>query len=250
MPAKFAPSYVAKIKREVRRYQKERSKLIRKGVFENVPERISYRDLVSKYYTKREMNKRLKEMSLFTATKATKARTIRGKATTEYEIQKFRMLLGRERKDIERELTRASKKESKLINLVHDRYLRNLEARRNELSRNWRDIIGTRAGAQVMRYEQNRETLYSNYIQALFQDANELGFPQEKMDKIIQKLNTLSPRQFERMFNEDTTISYIFNYYQSLTDKNLEIEKNSALDALEILFKTIDSKVSFFKKLY
>lgn len=250
MPARFAPSYVAKIKREVRRYQKERSKLIRKGVFENVPEQVSYRDLVSKYYTKREMNKRLKEMSLFTATKATKARTIRGKATTEYEIQKFRMILGRERKDIERELSRASKKESKLINLLHDRYLRNLEARRNELSKSWRELIGTRAGAQVMRYEQNRDTLYSNYIQALFQDANELGFSQAKMDEIIKKLNTLSPRQFERMFNEDSTISYIFNYYQSLTDKNLVVEKNSALYALETLYNTIDSKISYFKLNY
>lgn len=249
MPARFTPSYVAKIKREVRRYQKERSKLIRRGVFENVPEQISYRDLTSKYYTKREMNKRLKEMSLFTATKATKARTIRGKATTQYEIERFRLTLGRRRKEIEREIKLIETEPWNVARLRHDIYLESLKSKQKELARNWRDLIGTRAGRSVLNYESNREALYSNYVQALFQDAENLGISQEKMNEIIAKFNTLTPRQFERMFSEDPDISYIFNYYNSLTDTNFEIEQKDAKKAFDKIFKTLDKKIKYYKNI-
>lgn len=249
MPARFNPSYVAKIKREVRRYQKERSKLIRRGVFENVPAQVSYRELVSKYYTKREMNMRLKEMSLFTATKATKARTIRGKATTQYEIERFRLTLGRRRKEIQREISLIEKEPWNVARLRHDAYLEGLLSKQRELSRNWRDLIGTRAGRSVINYEGNRETLYSNYIQALFQDAENLGISQEQMNEMIAKFNSLTPRQFERMFNEDPDISYIFNYYNSLTDKNFEIEDKNAKKAFEKIYKNLDKKIKYYKSI-
>jgi hypothetical protein len=249
MPAKFSPSYVAKIKQAVRRYQKERSKLIRRGVFENVPKQVTYRELTSKYYTKREMNKRLKEMGLFTATKATKARTIRGKATTQYEIEHFRLTLGRRRKEIEREIKLIEREPWNEARLRHDAYLESLKSKQKELSRNWRDLIGTRAGRGVMNYEGNREALYSNYIQALFQDAENLGISQDQMNEMIAKFNTLSPRQFERMFNEDPDISYIFNYYNSLTDKNFEIEEKNAKLAFMKIFNTLDKKIAYYKNI-
>lgn len=249
MPARFKPSYVAKIKREVRRYQKERSKLIRMGVFENVPAKVSYRDLISRYYTKREMNKRLKEMGLFTATKATKARTIRGKATTQFEIEQFRLTLGRRRKEIQREIDIIDREPWNAARLRHDAYLESLKSQQKELARNWRDLIGTRAGRAIMSYEHNREALYSNYIQALFQDAENLGISQEQMNEIIAKFNSLTPRQFERMFREDPDISYIFNYYNSLTDKNFEIEQKDAKKAFDKIFKSIDKKIKYYKNI-
>lgn len=249
MPATFSPNYVAKIKREVRRYQKERSKLIRRGVFENVPQRVSYRDLVSKYYTKREMNKRLKEMSLFTATKATKARTIRGKATTQYEIEAFKLTLGRRRKEIQREISLIEREPWNYARLRHDAYLEGLRSKQRELSKSWRELIGTRAGRSVLNYEGNREALYSNYIQALFQDAENLGVSQDKMNEMVAKFNSLTPRQFERMFNEDPDISYIFNYYNSLTDKNFVIEEKNAKKAFEKIYKTLNEKIKYYKSI-
>lgn len=249
MPARFSQNYVAKIKREVRRYQKERSKLIRMGVFENVPPRVSFRDLTSKYYTKREMNKRLNEMALFTATKAVKARTIRGKATTQFEIEQFRLTLGRRRKEIQREISLIEREPWNPARLRHDAYLEGLKSQQKELARNWRDLIGTRAGRAIMNYEHNREALYSNYIQALFQDAENLGITQEQMNEVIAKFNTLTPRQFERMFREDPDISYIFNYYNSLTDKNFVIEQNDAKKAFQKIFKTIDKKIKYYKNI-
>lgn len=249
MPAKFSSSYVAKIKREVRRYGKERSKLIRKGVFENVPPKITFRSLINKYYSKREMNKQLKQMSLFTATKATKARTIRGKATTQYEVEAFRLTLARQRKEIEREIKLIEKEPWNEARLRHDRYLEGLKSRQVELSKNWRDLIGTRAGRAVMNYEPNREALYSNYITALFQDAENLGLSQQQMNEMIAKLNTLSPRQFERLFNEDPDISYIFNYYNSLTDKNFEIEEKTAKKAFKKIYDNLDKKIKYYRNI-
>lgn len=245
----FTPSYVQSIKKQVRRYQKERSKLIRMGVYENVPEQITFRDLKSRYYTKREMNKALKEMSQFTAGKATKARTIRGKATTEYEINVFRLRLERQRKDFQREIELIEKEPWTPARLRHDQYLENLKARVKQLSKNWRELIGTRAGRSVMNYEKNREALYSNYITALFQDAENLGLSKDQVEEMIAKLNTLTPRQFIRMFNEDKDISYIFNYYNSLTDESFEIDQKSAKSSFLKIFAELNSKIKFFTSL-
>lgn len=245
----FTPSYVSSIKKAVRRYQKERSKLIRQGVFENVPEKITFRDLTRRYYYKRDMNKALKEMSLFTAGKATKARTIRGKATTEYEIGVFKMRLGRQRKEIQREIELIKNEEWNPARLRHDRYLQNLMDREDELSQNWRELIGTRAGKSVMNFEHNREMVYQNYITALFQDAENLGFSKEQVDEMIAKLNTLTPRQFVRMFDEDKDISYIFNYYNSLTDKDFEIDEKSAKKSMEKIYKNLDKKIQYYKNI-
>lgn len=245
----FTPSYVKSIHKAVRRYQNERSKLIRAGVYENVPEQITFRGLTSRYYSKREMNKALKEMGQFTSGKATKARTIRGKATTQYEIDVFRLRLERQRKDFQREIDLIEKEPWNPSRLRHDQYLENLKSRVEELSADWKDLIGTRAGRSVMNYEHNRDVLYSNYITALFQDAENLGMSKEQVDEMIAKLNTLSPRQFIRMFSEDKDISYIFNYYNSLTDKNFEIDETSAKKSFKKIYRQLDEKIKYYKNL-
>lgn len=245
----FTPSYVQSIKKAVRRYQKERSKLIRLGVYENVPEKVSFKDLTRRYYSKREMNKALKEMSLFTAGKATKARTIRGKATTEYEIGVFRARLERQRKDIQREINLIEREAWNEARLRHDAYLENLRAREEQLSANWRDLIGTRAGRSIMNYEKNRETLYQNYITALFQDAENLGMTKEQVDEMVAKLNSLTPRQFVRMFNEDKDISFIFNYYNSLTDENFQIDDKAASLSFKNIYRNLDKKIKYYKNI-
>lgn len=223
--------------------------MIRMGVYENVPEQITFRDLKSRYYSKREMNKALKEMSQFTAGKATKARTIRGKATTQYEIDVFRLRLERQRKDFQREIDLIEKEPWNPARLRHDQYLENLKARVQQLGKNWRELIGTRAGRSVMNYEHNRDMLYSNYITALFQDAENVGMSKDQVEEMIAKLNSLTPRQFIRMFNEDKDISYIFNYYNSLTDENFIIDQKSAKKSFQKIYQTLESKILYYKNI-
>lgn len=249
MPARFNPSYISKIKREVRRYQKERSKLIRSGVQGGtVPRRITVKSLLNTYYSKREMNKALKEMSLFTATKATKTKTIRGKVFSLYEIAKFRLQLGRERKATERELSLMTGFDAKSP-LAHNQYIKRLEARQRELSNNWRDIIGSRAGKEVILASEKSETFYSNWVNALFQDAEKLGFSQEKMETIIKKLNTLTPQQFERLYAEDPAISYIFSYYNMEVKGGGSMSEKNSLEAFEDLYNRLERTIERYRNL-
>lgn len=249
MPARFNPSYILKIKREVRRYQKERSKLIRSGVQGGtVPKRVTFRGLMQTYYSKREMNKALKEMSLFTATKATKTKTIRGKVYSLYEIAKFRLQLGRERKATERELSLMEGFDA-TSPLSHNQYIKRLEARQRELSQNWKDIIGSRAGAQVMDASMKAEQFYTNWVNALFQDAEKLGFPQEKMEAIIKKLNTLTPQQFERLYAEDPAINYIFSYYNMEVKGGGSMSEKNSLEAFNDLYNRIDRTIERYRNI-
>lgn len=249
MPARFNQSYISKIKREVRRYQKERSKLIRSGVQGGtVPKRVTFRGLMRTYYSKREMNKALKEMSLFTATKATKTKSIRGKVYSLYEIAKFRLQLGRERKATERELSLMEGFDA-TSPLSHNQYIKRLEARQRELSKNWKDIIGTRAGAQVSDASMRAEQFYTNWVNALFQDAEKLGFPQEKMEAIIKKLNTLTPQQFERLYAEDPAINYIFSYYNMEVKGGGSMSEKNSLEAFNDLYNRIDRTIERYRNL-
>lgn len=249
MPARFNSSYISKIRREVRRYQKERSKLIRSGVQGGtVPKRVTFKGLMQTYYSKREMNKALKEMSLFTATRATKTKRIRGKVYSLYEIAKFRLQLGRERKATQRELSLMTGFDA-TSPLSHNQYIKRLEARQRELSNNWKDIIGSRAGMQVIQASERSEQFYSNWVNALFQDAEKLGFPSEKMETIIKKLNTLTPQQFERLFAEDPAINYIFTYYNMEVKGGGSMSDKNSLEAFEDLYNRIDRTIERYRNL-
>ena len=200
------------------------------------------------YYSKREMNKALKEMSLFTATKATKTKQIRGKIYSLYEIAKFRLQLGRERKATERELSLMEGFDA-TSPLSHNQYIKRLEARQRELSQNWKDIIGSRAGAQVMDASMKAEQFYTNWVNALFQDAEKLGFPQEKMEAIIKKLNTLTPQQFERLYAEDPAINYIFSYYNMEVKGGGSMSEKNSLEAFNDLYNRIDRTIERYRNL-
>ena len=248
MPARFSKAYDAKIRRAVTRYQKERSRLVRKGYFENVPKRITYQQLINQNYTKREMNKALKEMSLFTAGKAMRTVKIRGKVTTQYEVEKFRLLLGRERKATARELEAMTAFDT-TAPLQHDRYIKRLEARSRELNKSWQDLIGTRAGQEVLTKAMKSENMYANWINALFQDAERLGFDRDKIDEIIKKFNKLTPQQFERMYYEDPAIGYIFSFYNAEVKGHGEIDEDLALQAFESIYARMDDTIKRYTRL-
>jgi len=244
MSARFDRAFTDKIRRGVRRYQKERSKLKRAGITDSdLPPRVTLKGLLNQFYTKRTMNVALKEMSLFTAGKAKKIVSIGGKDYSQYDIEKFRLQLGRERKATTRELSRMTGFDA-VSPLAHNQYIKRLEARQKELSSSWKNIIGTRAGAEVAAKAIKSEKFYENWIYAFFQDAEKLGFSEEKRNAIIKKLNKLTPQQFERLFAEDPAIGYIFSYYNMSVagGKNGRgrIASNEALDSFNELYERID----------
>lgn len=249
MPARFKPAYMTKIRQEVRRYQKERSKLIRTGIEGGtVPPRVTLKGLLGSYYSKREMNKALKEMSLFTATKALKTREIGGKVYSEYEISKFRLQLGRERKATERELSLMVGFDAESP-LAHNQYIKKLLARQKELSGRWEKIIGTRAGGEVAAKALKSENFYSNWTKALFDDARRLGFSEDKIRVMIKKMNTLTPQQFERLFAEDPSIGYIFNYYNAEVRGKGKIKNDDAKEAFQSLYERLDLTIERYKNI-
>lgn len=249
MPARFNAPYMAKIRSGLSRYQKERSKLIRSGMTGGtVPPRITLKQLLSENYSKREMNKALKEMSLFTATKATKTVNIRGTEYSQYEIEKFRLQLGRERKATARELSLMTGFDAESP-LAHNQYIKKLEARQTELSASWQDIIGTRAGGEVSAKSAKSETFYENWIYALFQDAEKLGFPKYKLDDMIKKLSKLTPQQFERLYAEDPAIGYIFNFYNAEIRGKGKISNKDARDAFNDLYERLDRTIERYKNI-
>ena len=249
MPARFKPAYMTKIRQEVRRYQKERSKLIRTGIEGGtVPPRVTVKGLLGKYYSKREMNKALKEMSLFTATKALKTREIGGKVYSEYEIAKFRLQLGRERKATSRELSLMTGFDA-VSPIAHNQYIKKLQARERELSGRWEKLIDSRAGAEVMKKAEKSENLYANWTKALFDDAMRLGIDENKIREMIKKMNTLTPQQFERMFAEDPSIGYIFNYYNAEVRGGGKIATKDATEAFESLYNRLDKTIERYKNI-
>ena len=251
MPARFSSSYVSKIRRGVLRYQKEYSRLKRSGVSESVlPQRITFKGLMNEYYSKREMNKALKEMSLFTARKATTMVDVNGKEYSQYEVERFRLQLGRERKATSRELSLMTGFDAESP-LAHNQYIKRLQARQVELSASWQNIIGTRAGGEVAAKTIKSENFYENWIYALFQDAEKLGFPKEKLDEMIKKLSKLTPQQFERLYAEDPAITYIFSFYNANVSSRGKgkVSNSDARDAFKDLYERLDRTIERYKNI-
>ena len=129
--------------------------------------------------------------------------------------------------------------------MQHDVYTANLKAKRSALSGKWSDIINTQVGQKLVEEQFQQSAIYDNYLEILFQDAYQLGFEDEKIEYIKEKLLKLPPRKFIRALEDDPNIQYVFDYYHSLT--RTSYMDNNAYDAFQQIYENIDAIVEKYK---
>lgn len=240
---RYDSNYNANIQRVVSNFNRKVARLNKAGVT-NIPQKVSIRDLKTKYFTRSEMNQQLRDLQLFSKRGSENLVTINGKEFTQYDIDLFRRRLQTERRRLSQEIQRAESFKSKYP-MQHDIHTSNMKARRAALSGNWSKLITSSMRERIIYAPYNRSEIYDNYLEVLFQDAYQMGYDDTKLNYIKEKLLELPPRKFMQALESDPNIQYIFEYYHSLT-RTSQADPN-ATDAFDQLYENIDEIVAQYK---
>lgn len=240
---RYDSEYNKNIQRVVSNFNRKVARLNRAGNI-GIPEKVSVRELKSRFVTRSEMNQYLRDLQLFSKRGSENLVTINGKQFTQYDVDLFRRRLRGERRRLTKEIQRAESYKSKYP-MQHDIYTSSMKARRSALSGKWADIITTSVREQLAQEPYKRSMIYDNYLEILFQDAYQMGYDDKKINYIKEKLMELSPRKFMQALEGDPNIQYIFDYYHSLT-RTSQADPNG-LDAFDQLYENIDEIVAQYK---
>lgn len=129
--------------------------------------------------------------------------------------------------------------------MQHDIYTANIRAKKQKLAAKWSDLIVSGIQEKLINEPYRRSVIYDNYLEILFQDAYQMGYPEDRIEYIKSKLLQLPPRKFIRALEGEPNIQYIFDYYHSLTRTSLA--DPNGLDAFDQLYQNIDSIVEHYK---
>lgn len=231
------------IERVVSNFNRKIARLQKAG-YSQLPSKVSIRTIKSQFSTRRDLNVYLRDLQRFGRRGAEDIVTIDGKDFTKYDIDIFRRSLRREKYRLEREIAQAQTMTTQYP-MQHDVYTANLKARRSALSRKWADIITTQLREKLIEEPYRHAVIYDNYLEILFQDAYQIGFEDEKIEYIKERLLKLPPRKFIRALEDDPNIQYIFDYYHSLT--RTSYMDNNAYDAFQQIYENIDAIVEKYR---
>ena len=240
---RYDSEYNKTISRVVSNYNRKIARLSNAGV-DLLPSKVSIRTLKNQFTNRRDLNVYLRELQKFSKRGAENIVTIDGNRFTQYDIDVFKSRLRRERSRLNREIAQAQAMTTQYP-MQHDIYTANLKAKRAALSSNWANIITSKLKDKLIDEPAKHLAIYDNYFEILFQDAYQLGFEDEKIEYIKERLLKLSPRKFIRALEDDPNIQYIFEYYHSLT--RTSVGDNNAYDAFQQIYENIDAIVDKYK---
>lgn len=240
---RYDAEYNRNIERIVSNFNRKVARLQKTGR-SVLPSKVSIRELKAQNLTRGEMNRQLRELQRFSRRGAENIVTVDGKQYTAYDIDVFRRRLRSERQRLTKDIQKAQSYKSKYP-MQHDIYTTSLKTRRATLSQDWTELISSKVGERLMTEPGRNAELYDNYLEILFQDAYQVGFEDEKINYIKEKLLRLKPRQFIRALEDDPNIQYIFEYYHSLTRTSRG--DTNAYDAFQQIYENIDAIVDKYK---
>lgn len=239
----YDDQYNKKIQRTVDNFNRKIARLNKIGL-PGLPSKVSIKSIKNQFDNRTDLNVYLRELQKFGKRGAEKIVTIDGNEFTQWDIDVFRSRLRRERASLSRDITRAQQTQTRYP-MQHDIYTQSLKSKRQALSGQWSSIIVEKVGQKIIDEPMKRLETYDNYLEILFQDAYQIGFEDEKIEYIKEKLLKLRPRQFLRALEDDPNIQFIFDYYHSLT--RTSGFDNNARDAFQNLYENIDAIVAKYK---
>ena len=243
---RYDSEYNKNIERVVSNFNRKIARLQRQGAV-LLPQKVSIRDIKNQFYNRTELNTYLRDLQRFSRRGAENIVEIGGKQYTSYDVDIFRRRLRRERSRLNREIAEAEVMTTQYP-MQHDVYTANLKASRKAISGSWNTLLG-QFQEKFINEPYRHAAINDNYLQTLFVDAYQVGFEDEKIEYIKQKLLSLPPRKFIRALEDDPNIQYIFDYYHSLTRTSLTTSDSdsNAYDAFQQIYENIDAIVEKYK---
>lgn len=233
----MAIRYDKKLNQEINRTIKNFNQKIarlEKQERELLPSKITKKDLKESVYTRRELQRKLKELQRFSKRGAEDIITTRGGVRlTKYELNEIKRENARVKRNITREINRLrvekpkifGKSQSATFSQMGDTDFLNLVARRkalekdiNKLSREEFERF-TKLVEKTGRNQEYMNNIFKeNYFDMLTKTAYYFDYDNEKLAYLKDRLMKLQPNDFLKLFKDDKSIRAILDYYPVVTN--------------------------------
>lgn len=230
--------YTKKLNQDIyttlKRYNAKIDRLRRKQLDYILPQKMTKEDLMESSYTTKELRRQLNNLAKFNERGAEATYTTSGGySISKYEYNYLRREQRRVKKKIEKEIERyqttaptvfGKSQQFSFAQMGDSTYL-NLKAKRQSLEKD----ISRMNKQELLKY---REVLYKlgknrnylaegfrdNYLEILTDLGYFTGYNQDKLKLLKEKLKTLDPEDFYRLYENEKAIKVIRDYYPLFTD--------------------------------
>ena len=233
----------------------------------DIPEKANITAIKDRITNKWELNREIDRLERFTQRNAEElVKNKAGVVLSRWEYENLQREQKRLNARLLREIERYGnitpkefgKKQSATYSQMGDEKLSNLKARQRAISskslskinRQQLKSLETLINKTNANYRKDKELFYNNYLDGtLINLGYYVGYDEEKLNYIKEKLNELTPDQFIKAFNTDVSLKdiqdrYVLSHEDGITPEILEADVTPVLDEL---YKNIDDIVASYK---
>lgn len=233
----------------------------------DIPEKANITAIKDRITNKWELNREIERLERFSKRNAEElVKNKAGVVLSRWEYENLQREQKRLNARLLREIERYGnitpkefgKKQSATYSQMGDEKLSNLKARQRAISskslskinRQQLKSLETLINKTNANYRKDKELFYNNYLDGtLINLGYYVGYDEEKLNYIKEKLNELTPDQFIKAFNTDVSLKdiqdrYVLSHEDGITPEILEADVTPVLDEL---YKNIDDIVASYK---
>ena len=233
----------------------------------DIPEKANITAIKDRITNKWELNREIDRLERFTQRNAEElVKNKAGVVLSRWEYENLQREQKRLNARLLREIERYGnitpkefgKKQSATYSQMGDEKLSNLKARQKAISskslskinRQQLKSLETLINKTNANYRKDKELFYNNYLDGtLINLGYYVGYDEEKLNYIKEKLNELTPDQFIKAFNTDVSLKdiqdrYVLSHEDGITPEILEADVTPVLDEL---YRNIDDIVASYK---
>ena len=259
----MAIRYDKKLNQEINRTIKNFNQIIarlEKEQRELLPSKISKKELKGDVFTRRELQRKLKELQRFSTRGVEEVvETSGGVRLTRYELANIKRENARVKASLTREINRLKiekpkifgKRQSSTFSQMGDTDFTNLVERRKALEKNINKLSQTeldRLKSLIKRTGKNQQYMNNifkkNYLEMLTDLGYYYDYDNKKLDILKYKLMNLKPNDFLKLFKEDKSIRAILDYYPIVTRRTTGVNpddiKDDVVDLYDNLIDNLD----------
>lgn len=267
MAYKISKSSEAELKRAINNFNAKVKRLENVDREIDIPEKANITAIKDRISNKWDLNREIDKLERFTQRNAEDLiQNKSGVVLSRWEYENLQREQKRLNARLLREIDRYGKitptefgnKQSATYAQMGDEKLSNLKARQKAIaskrigkaSKEQLRSLETLLNKTAANYRKDKEIFYNNYLDGtLLNLGYYVGYDEEKLNYIKEKLNELTPDQFIKAFNTDVSLKdiqdrYVLSHEDGITPELLESDVTPVLDEL---YKNIDTIVASYK---
>lgn len=220
MSIRYTKSYNREIQRIVKNFNEKRKRAIKRG-FSYVPDKVYVSDLKKRYESRALLNKELRLLKNFN-TKRDAAlaieETMGGGKINAWEFDYLKKNKEAAKRYFRRELEEAQIDESP-TSVVQAEYINNLRAKINYLEMDVNLMNQTQLNTYRKTVEEYLDvgkrdiSAYRGFMAEVEKIMKQMNYSDDQIAKFFQGFNELSPRQFVKLYRENSLIARIYELY-------------------------------------